>query len=1385
MNSFFDFITDWLQQILTFITDWASPLVSDVQERLLPITEQIKPIWHDPIWQALIIIFVVLLVVVLLVKFSQLFVVKGTQLLQNLWATLTGLLSFFKKPIKHFLDFTQKLRQRLARKKRRSTALKLRMTRIVDSIKYITTRRDWRYQTSWFLLIGEETADKSSLIASIRNGRRATLLAQEKHLHAAGSHWHFFDNGILIDVAHSPRPEPSPTSDEQSIKQIYLKRLHKIISLVHRYRPERPIDGVVLTLSAESLMAASTPAQCNALGETLYQQLWLLQKKTGFIIPTYLVVTQCQVISGFSAFWQAQPPERYDEIMGWSNPLRLETTFDPAWINQAFEKIVENLQDAQLNMAASSRDIEDTDNFLLFHQYFNHLCKPLKTVSDAIFSSSKIQASIPLRGIYFTGEVQQQSRFADHLFNKKIFTEQNLAVPLAKTLLSTERTLRGFQIGTLCAVIIALFWLGTDTWRMHDYNSNLTRVLGHIDGEDKDKAKKTDCGPLGFNEYRMLSGLSEVGHNPTFYSMPTSIPDFQFEQNASIIGKNVLAPKLFSQFECRFSEKSDVLENEKLDILKSTAAKGLTANTNAVDLLQYLKSIATYESRYNDFLYLSGPLGTDNLIAEKLEALLDYLYDSPTPEAALKTTDLIAKAIQLMEYKAASTPFDRRGIVDNINSAAAQVKISMLNQAARAPTIDEGPHAGDPLLTQLSELKTWLTSMNTQWSGPFSESLCGEIEQQLREPITTLKNSNHYDESKLDDLLAHFDETTCYQGVREELTKTNVLGYGPAFELSDEVLLLNPKLAKLIPQITDLERLPFMQPNTELRTLTSSNTSVIEWRLAPLEKAISAIADYQNFVSVHWSEQSACPEENDCPEQSTFFAYFVKDQVQNRIARLIHESMVMGSEAPAEKGLFSSQEDKQAALDSKLRTFKIAQNALLQLNQQLTQSDENTNRETLQESVRQFVQDRFFELDILMKDAQIYQSSAAPQWANQTFSQALFRVQTNKQLEQFVQSERHRLSKLTYNYAQPLLTYLHNANALEEAGSSAARWLSTLRTLDENQRKVPNTDISKLENFITGSLAEQDNSDCPTYSLVDNNTLGASWFAEKQLQLSRQVWAHCKGASEAIAIQNYATLAHNFSKQLAGRYPFADLSKAGENELSFASVNAFFNDPQNDPAILLAQLKNLEKLKPGSVGSAWSTFLNQLRTFKTWWQAGVTSDAASWSTNLDVIFHGLPNNAVGADQIITWTLASDSARIGFPNDGNSLTWQVGQPLTMQLQWASSSAYMPFINNTKTQKTYPNPSNVMFNTQGRWGVLEWLSRYANPALDEKMNMPQGNYVLTFPVPVSLKTKLPQDRKVAYTSLPNILISSSIVDSKGVDTLLIWPLNLPRRAPGLNE
>lgn len=366
-----------------------------------------------------------------------------------------------------------------------------------------------RYRSPWFMVLGASGSGKSTLLEnsgislSLREG------AADFGVHH-GIKWRFFDAGVILDVPGDfLLGADQIASDERKWKSL----LRNLV----RYRPQRPIDGVVLTIPATELIgdAAIAPAMMGQRGAHIFDKLWQLQKWTGLCFPVYVLITKCDIIPGFKGLASQLPSHYQHEIFGWSNPYNLEAAFDTTWVDQGFEEMARELNRLQSEIFVERNDIADVDNLFLLSGKLQELRRPLRIYLNQIFKKSAYRESLQFRGFYFTGdgsdtqeepaaakpvralaatagagtsyaltapgalkssdhsareelitgevlgispavreETQHKPLFVADLFESKIFPERGLAHPSAKVYLSRNRTVAGMQIACLVTILV-------------------------------------------------------------------------------------------------------------------------------------------------------------------------------------------------------------------------------------------------------------------------------------------------------------------------------------------------------------------------------------------------------------------------------------------------------------------------------------------------------------------------------------------------------------------------------------------------------------------------------------------------------------------------------------------------------------------------------------------------------------------------------------------------------------------------------------------------------------------------------------------------------------------------------------------------------------------
>src|SRR5439155_12333789 len=115
---------------------------------------------------------------------------------------------------------------------------------------------------------------------------------------------------------------------KQSQQEIDAGAWKGFLQLLKKSRTRRPINGVLVTLSAGDLLQQS-PAEREALTLALRARVRELYEELGVRFPIYVLVTKSDLLAGFSEFFAALGKEERTQVWGFSLPHG-EEGLDPA-----------------------------------------------------------------------------------------------------------------------------------------------------------------------------------------------------------------------------------------------------------------------------------------------------------------------------------------------------------------------------------------------------------------------------------------------------------------------------------------------------------------------------------------------------------------------------------------------------------------------------------------------------------------------------------------------------------------------------------------------------------------------------------------------------------------------------------------------------------------------------------------------------------------------------------------------------------------------------------------------------------------------------------------------------------------------------------------------
>ena len=119
----------------------------------------------------------------------------------------------------------------------------------------------------WILLLGEPGAGKTTLLDQMASGSTGVAVPKD------GVQWRFLDGGALIDV-------PGTFLIDAEGKGQADGRWNRLLRVLLRHRPSRPVDGIVLAIPASQLLATgeTESVHMTAIAAALRSKLDDLQK---------------------------------------------------------------------------------------------------------------------------------------------------------------------------------------------------------------------------------------------------------------------------------------------------------------------------------------------------------------------------------------------------------------------------------------------------------------------------------------------------------------------------------------------------------------------------------------------------------------------------------------------------------------------------------------------------------------------------------------------------------------------------------------------------------------------------------------------------------------------------------------------------------------------------------------------------------------------------------------------------------------------------------------------------------------------------------------------------------------------------------------------------
>ncbi|QGZ42666.1 type VI secretion system protein ImpL [Pseudoduganella flava] len=381
--------------------------------------------------------------------------------------------------------------------------------RAVKLIEGNLAARAERYTLPWALLLNDSAArplplGQAGIPSALGTDSAATAAGH-------GIDWHFFDAGVVVQLQGEHLGAPDARGGVWD----------HLLGLCRGYRPQRPIDSIVLAVPAAALLAAGPEEQAvlTARAQALHRRLWLAQNRLALRIPVYLIVTECDTLPGFAAFGAALPDALCRSMLGWSAPFELVAPFRAQWVDEAVDEIVGAAADRCAELCALEPAGADSATYFMLPGELERLRAGLKLFCEELMRPSAYHEPFLLRGVYLTGDrgasaallagtvqppgaselvpaaMDRMPVFLRDVFERKIFAEVGLVQSSSQRLRRPAAT-RAVHWAALAVPAVWAVGLVVATVRLNHLGDSLTGSLQALNRDTRASLRAGQGGGL-------------------------------------------------------------------------------------------------------------------------------------------------------------------------------------------------------------------------------------------------------------------------------------------------------------------------------------------------------------------------------------------------------------------------------------------------------------------------------------------------------------------------------------------------------------------------------------------------------------------------------------------------------------------------------------------------------------------------------------------------------------------------------------------------------------------------------------------------------------------------------------------------------------------------
>lgn len=281
------------------------------------------------------------------------------------------------------------------------------MKQVFESVASVISRR-WvgkgrgKYRLPWYIVTGPTNSGKSSLVDHsdlrfpIDHEIAAEIAELEPSLASTAVHWRVAGNeAILLEM------NGTYFGEERQGNSVRKAVWDQLLKSLHKFRPRRPVNGVILTLDFVKF-AAMSYGEREEMAATVRREINEIVERLGTRITIHLVFTKVDLAGGFPDYFEALSGAERELLFGFH--FLFEGKHAGVWTDQFEKSYRDFVKRFHLHVQKRLFALKNTNSrqeaFSLYRTFLGLEAPFISFLHDAL-APDKFTTAPLVRGIYF------------------------------------------------------------------------------------------------------------------------------------------------------------------------------------------------------------------------------------------------------------------------------------------------------------------------------------------------------------------------------------------------------------------------------------------------------------------------------------------------------------------------------------------------------------------------------------------------------------------------------------------------------------------------------------------------------------------------------------------------------------------------------------------------------------------------------------------------------------------------------------------------------------------------------------------------------------------------------------------------------------------------